>query len=77
VQGFHGFFKRRVFVIAMNLEKIDIICVKAFERGVDLIEDCCAEETVLVLVVFGDCKFGFVVDMAGGCKILVGERACH
>jgi len=52
MKGFHGFFKRRVFIIAMDLEKIDIICVETLERGVYLVEDCCAGETVLVLIVF-------------------------
>lgn len=55
----------------MDLEKIDVVCIKTFERRVDLIEDCGARETVLVLIVFGDFKFRLVVDVASGCERLV------
>lgn len=59
----------------MNLEKIDVICVKTLERSIDLIEDCGAGETVLVLIVFGDFKLGFVVDVSSGCTMSVWTRA--
>lgn len=36
-----------------------------------MVEDCCAGKAVLVLIVFGNCEFRFVVDVASSCEILV------
>jgi hypothetical protein len=52
VECFHGFFEGRVVVEAVDLEKIDVFGVETLEGCVDLVEDCGAGETVLVLVVF-------------------------
>lgn len=52
VECFHGFFKGRVVVEAVDLEKVEVIRVETSEGCIDLVEDCGAGETVLILVVF-------------------------
>lgn len=64
MERFHGFFKRSEFIISMDLKQIDVICIEALQRCLDLVEDSSAGKAVLVLIIFGSLKFGPVVDMA-------------
>jgi hypothetical protein len=52
MKGFHSFFKRGSFVIAMDLQQVDVVGVETLEGCFNLIEDCGSRETILVLVIF-------------------------
>lgn len=51
MESLHRFLDRHSLVKAMDLEKIDVICIEAFERRIDRGEDTLAGETSLVDIV--------------------------
>lgn len=61
MKGLHRFFNRRIVVEAVDLEKVDIVGIKPFQRCLYHVEDCSPGQAVLINVILG-LSYGITVE---------------
>lgn len=74
MEGAHGLLKRRIGVVHVNDEDVNVVCAEPLQAGLGLVEYGCTGEANLVDVVPSVLKFRTHITRDGGHLLMVDEE---